>query len=151
MHQFLTFDPFRRFTLESSCSRSRTLCNFCNQRDRVLTGLYEEYKRGWRLGIWFHSESNPTIETYSENDSNHQSANIDLEIFTDIEVEYSITQCNSTSTLRGPNNLQNKDGRFKLEKSGANQKKCFTANLKTGRDMDLYSPSTGCVAWTVNE
>ena len=31
----------------------------------------------------FDSESNPTIETYSENDSIHRSANINLEIFTD--------------------------------------------------------------------
>ena len=34
----------------------------------------------------FDSESNPTIETYSEDDSIQQSVNIDLEFFTDTGV-----------------------------------------------------------------
>ena len=96
-------------------------------------------------GSEFDSESNPTIETYSENDSVQQNDNIELELFSDAGV-WNIPLPDAIRlelVLRGPNNLQNRDGPFKsMEKSaGANSKgeirtlnkDWFTASLKTGR------------------
>ena len=112
-------------------------------------------------GSEFDSESNPTIETYSENDSVQQSDNIELELFSDAGV-WNIPLPDAIRlelVLRGPNNLQNRDGPFKsMEKSaGANSKgeirtlnkDWFYRKLENGekvhRSWMLYSPSNGCL------
>ena len=110
----------------------------------------------------FDLELNLTIETYSENDSVQQSANInvDLELFSDAGV-WNIPLPDPIRVeivLRGPNNFQNKDGPFKsIEKSGANpkgeiralSKDWFYHKLENGekvhRSWMLYSPSNGCL------
>ena len=94
----------------------------------------------------FDLELNLTIETYSENDSIQQSANInvDLELFSDAGVwNIPLHDPNRVEiVLRWPNNFQNKDGPFKsIEKSGAKpkgeirvlSKDWFTTSLKMGK------------------